>query len=218
MKDRNSYTLAFLDLLFNTLLGITFMFILAFVLIEDPTEHKEPIKNKAEFIIQLDWDGHSPHDIDLWYSGPKNTLISYTSRQTDVAHLDRDDLGHVGDTSIGNNGPANSEDPKDLTGIAAYNPINHEIITIRQNVQGEHFVSVHWFKDKNWSGNKKPFDVTVSVYKLNPYKAIAERVVTLKKEGHEYSVVKFVTDKKGRVLEVQQDPDVSIVRSPRKEP
>ena len=64
MRNYNS-NLAFVDLLFNLILGFVFLFIISFILINDP-EKKESIEQKAEYMIILSWDDDLNNDIDLF--------------------------------------------------------------------------------------------------------------------------------------------------------
>ena len=64
MKSYNS-NLAFIDLLFNLILGFVFLFIVSFILINEPTK-KEGIEQKAEFMIIMNWDSDHNKDIDLF--------------------------------------------------------------------------------------------------------------------------------------------------------
>ena len=70
MYERN-YTsnLAFVDLLFNLIVGIAFLFIISFLLINDPTK-EENVRPMAEYMVILTWEGEKNSDIDLWMEGP----------------------------------------------------------------------------------------------------------------------------------------------------
>ena len=83
---------AFTDLLFNALLGFAMMFIIAFMLIEEPVEAGD-IDVKAEMLITATWpDGH-PDDVDMLVEGPRGEVVWYHNRDGDLMHLDRDDRG-----------------------------------------------------------------------------------------------------------------------------
>ena len=69
MKRTYNSNLAFIDLLFNLILGFVFLFIISFILINDPVK-KEGVEQKAEFMIILSWDAQANKDIDLWIEGP----------------------------------------------------------------------------------------------------------------------------------------------------
>ena len=69
----------FIDLLFNLLVGFTFMFILAFMLI-NPVAKKETVDPKAEYLVVVTWDNDSVYDIDTWVQDDDNNVVtvSYT--------------------------------------------------------------------------------------------------------------------------------------------
>ena len=64
---------AFIDLLFNLIVGISFLFIISFLLINDPKreENTEPL---AEYMVILSWDSEIDVDIDLWIDGPSGVV------------------------------------------------------------------------------------------------------------------------------------------------
>ena len=59
-----SSNLAFIDLLFNLILGFVFLFVVSFLLINDPTK-KDNVEAKAEYMIIMSWDADKDVDIDL---------------------------------------------------------------------------------------------------------------------------------------------------------
>ena len=63
--SRYKSTFGFIDLLFNLLVGFTFLFMLAFILI-NPVAKKETLDPKAEYLIIMTWEDYSSSDIDLW--------------------------------------------------------------------------------------------------------------------------------------------------------
>ena len=56
MLDKNKFSSAigFTDMLFNILVGFSFLFIVAFLLIR-PDAKKEDFERKAEYVIVLEW-------------------------------------------------------------------------------------------------------------------------------------------------------------------
>ena len=63
-RQRYKTSFGFIDLLFNLLVGFTFMFILAFMLI-NPIAKKHELDPKAEYLIIMTWDNKSIGDIDI---------------------------------------------------------------------------------------------------------------------------------------------------------
>ena len=65
-RNRNLSGLGFTDLLFNTLIGFVFLFVIAFLLIAPPVPTDKKIDPKAEILIILTWPEGSSKDIDMW--------------------------------------------------------------------------------------------------------------------------------------------------------
>jgi hypothetical protein len=91
-KPRYKSGFGFIDLLFNLLVGFTFMFILAFILI-NPVAKKASVDPKAEYIVLVTWDDTSTYDIDTWVMDDQNNIISFRRKDHALIHLERDDMG-----------------------------------------------------------------------------------------------------------------------------
>ena len=72
---------AFIDLLFNTLVGFVFLFVMAFILI-NPIAKKSDVEVVAEFIVKIQWPTDSPDDIDLWMRDPLGNYVGFKSPTT----------------------------------------------------------------------------------------------------------------------------------------
>ena len=94
---RYKSTFAFVDLLFNLLVGFTFLFMLAFILI-NPVAKKEVLDPKAEYLIVVSWDDKSQNDIDVWVKDNDGNAVSFRSKDIALMNIDRDDLGARNDT------------------------------------------------------------------------------------------------------------------------
>ena len=66
MNNKYNSNLAFIDLLFNLILGFVFLFIVSFLMINEP-DKKSEVEQKAEYMIVLDWDHSKDIDMDLGY-------------------------------------------------------------------------------------------------------------------------------------------------------
>ena len=77
----------FIDLLFNLLVGFTFMFILAFMLI-NPVAKKETVDPKAEYLVVVTWDDNSVYDIDTWVKDNDNNVVSFRGKDVALITLD----------------------------------------------------------------------------------------------------------------------------------
>ena len=172
----------FTDLLFNALLGFTFLFLIA-IMFMNPVAKKGIIDPKAEYIITITWADNNPDDVDTWVEDPNGNLIWFRNREAGLVHLDRDDRGIVNDTI-------------NINGKEIQNPLNQEVITIRGVVPGEYVVNVHYYATETG----KPLPVTVKVSKVNPALEIVYYGETiLEKKGVEKTAVRFVIDKSGQV-------------------
>lgn len=185
MKSYNS-NLAFIDLLFNLILGFVFLFIVSFILINEPTK-KEGIEQKAEFMVIMNWDADHNKDIDLWMEGPTGK-VGFTSLEQGNMFLDRDDLGHRNDSYFENN-------------VRKIIHINREVINIRGIVAGEYIVNAFYY---NNSDNDLTTHVSVEVVKLNPYVQIYQGTKIFDRRGQEETFVRFTMKSDGTVENVNQ--------------
>ncbi len=182
---------AFIDLLFNTLVGFVFLFVMAFILI-NPIAKKSNVEIVAEFIVKINWPSDSPDDIDLWMRDPLGNYVGFKSKDVGLMALSRDDLGTSNDTVY---------DPKGKPIIVHR---NEEMVTIRGIVPGEYIVNVHFYNEKiavlkNGEKNYNPMPVQVEVQKINPYNVVYAREVTLDRKGQEVTVVRFTINEDGSV-------------------
>ena len=194
MRNFNS-NLAFVDLLFNLILGFVFLFIISFILINDP-EKKESIEQKAEYMIILSWDDDLNNDIDLWVQGPSGT-VGFRNPQQGNMFLDKDDLGHRNDVIV--NG-----------GVEKIIYINREVTSIRGFQKGEYIVNAFYYHngDKANVLNK----VSVELVKVNPFKVIYQGTKDFVEEGQEETFVRFTMDEDGDYRDVNYLPKNIVKR------
>jgi hypothetical protein len=173
---------AFTDLLFNTLLGFAFMFLIAFILIAEPNKEGN-VTVKAEFLITVNWsDGH-PDDIDVLVEDPNGKVLWFDNKDTGTMHLDRDDRGAVQDQMI-------------INGKMVTNPINQESVSVRSWIPGEYVVNILHYK----ANYKEAVPVSVKVEKLNPVVSLVYYGVhPLNRAGMEVTATRFVLDGSGAV-------------------
>jgi len=207
-KRNHSNTLPFIDLLFNLLVGVTMLFLLAFILIKPIVQDKK-IESKAEFIITLSWPDHHNSDIDLWVKDPIGGVVGYTSKEQNFTTLERDDIG------------SNRDQHTDNRGQIVYNPVNFEIMTVRGIIPGEWTVNVHYFASRPIppghisgkvtppyeNGNRIPVPIEVRVVKLNPsYKVLSEKKIILTFKGEERTMARFIIDEDGEFERFMKAP------------
>ena len=87
----------FTDLLFNVLLGFTFLFLVA-IMFMNPKARTGIIDPKAEYILTVAWADNNPDDVDVWVEDPEGRLVWFRAPEVGLLHLDRDDRGLVNDT------------------------------------------------------------------------------------------------------------------------
>lgn len=199
-KRHRSYgsQVAFIDLLFNTLVGFVFLFILAFILI-NPIAKKSDIEVVAEFIVKINWPDASPDDIDLWMRDPLGNYVGFRSKDVGLMSLSRDDLGSSNDTVYGPDGNR----------ITVFR--NEEVVTIRGIVPGEYIVNVHYYSEKlavieNGERNFQSVPVQVQIEKINPYNIVFAKEVKLSRKGQEVTVIRFTVNEKGKVTNFSDLP------------
>ena len=177
---------AFLDILFNTLVGFVLLFIIAFLLIS-PVKKKKEIEQKAEYVITVTWPGEFGDDVDSWLEDPTGKIMYFRKKEVGLMHMDRDDLGKLNDQQY-------------VPGIGMVNyPYNREITTIRGIMPGEYVFNIHLYRKEHKS---KSIPVTVILEKLNPQvKLLYSKVVTLSNYWEEKTIIRFVLDVDGEVTE-----------------
>ena len=197
MKRNYHTNLAFLDLLFNTLLCFAALFSLAFILI-NPSQKNKTVDAKAEFIITVIWPSEMDDDVDTYVEDPEGNLIAFNRREQGLMHLDRDDTGISFDTIATD------------FGLIEYKE-NREMVTIRGYVPGEYVVNVHMYTKRE----DKETPVTIILEKINPYKVITGRNVVLKIKGDEKTAFRFTVNDEGKVIQTNQLEKGLAKRNPR---
>jgi hypothetical protein len=188
-KRRHDDIDPFSDLLFNTLIGVVLMFVLAYISI-NPKAKTGVIDAKAEFMITTTWPDNNPNDVDTWVEDPGGNRVWFRSREAGMMHLDRDDRGLANDSII-------------VDGKEIVNPLNQEVVTIRGFMPGEYTVNVHYYESKN----KEPVPITVSVVKVNPRAVIVfNGSTTLQRVADEATLVRFRVDALGEVHDINTLP------------
>lgn len=179
----------FTDLLFNALLGFTFLF-MATILFVNPVARQGNVDLKAEYIITLTWDEGRPDDLDIWVEDPLGEVVSYLRRDAGWLHLDRDDRGDATDTV-------------EIAGERIVHPINQEIVTLRGTITGEYVINVHYYETKTGD----PVTATLKVDKVNPkLETVFVDRVTLNTVNDERTVVRFTLAEDGSLVELSRLP------------
>ncbi|MCG8325462.1 MAG: hypothetical protein MI673_08090 [Thiotrichales bacterium] len=179
----------FTDLLFNALLGFTFLFLVA-IMFMNPEAKSGIIDPKAEYIVTITWEDNSPDDIDTWVEDPEGNVIWFRSPEAGLLHLDRDDRGLLNDMIT-------------INGEEVQNPLNQEVVTIRGVVKGEYVVNLHYYQ----SETGRPVEVNVRLVKVNPaLEVIYYGTVTLAETGEEKTAFRFNILASGEISNVNFIP------------
>ena len=191
-------SVAFTDLLFNIVVGLAFLFLLAFILMNPIAKEKE-IEEKSDFIIILEWDDKSGDDIDLWVRDPKGNILSFRNRNVALMHLDRDDLG------------LSNDKVKDAEGKTKYVLRNKEVVSLRGYHAGRYLVNVHVYNKKPWIDKKfHPSNVKVQLIKLNPYDEVVETEFVAARKGQEFTAFHFTLGEDGKVIKISKEVEILI--------
>ena len=184
----------FTDLLFNALLGFTFLFLVAIMFMNHQAKTCI-IDPKAEYILTITWEYNSPDDIDVWVEDPEGQLVYFRATEAGLLHLDRDDRGLINDTIT-------------ISGEEVQNPLNQEVVTLRCVVKGEYVVNLHYYA----SETKKPVDVNVRLAKVNPkLEIVYYGKVNLEKKGAEKTAVRFSITRDGEVSGINFLPKSLVI-------
>ena len=173
----------FTDLLFNVLLGFTFLFFITILFI-NPISKLGNVNLKAEYIISVDWKDNLPDDVDLWVEDPNGEIVSYLKKDAGWLHLDRDDQGIVNDKVL-------------INDKEVIYPLNREVVTLRGIIPGEYIVNLYLYENKS----SLPVDVKVKIERINPTLKLVffdNRVLPAK--DTEITVARFFLDELGNFI------------------
>jgi hypothetical protein len=194
--DKYKSTVAFIDILFNILIGFVFLFLIAFLLI-NPITKKNDIISPAEFLIVLNWPANLDDDVDLWLRGPNGETVGFRSKEVGIFHLERDDLGLANDKVI-------------HSGNEIAVKKNQETIAIRGIYPGEYMISVMYYATYDTKTPKKTIPVNVELIKINPYSIAFTQNKTLTEVGQTINFYSFRVDERGFVKDIRST-DASAV-------
>ena len=191
MRPGGYYTDPFTDLLFNALLGFTFLFLIS-VMFMNPIAKLGNVNLKAEYIITVTWPDNRPDDIDIWVEDPHGQLLSYLNKDAGWLHLDRDDQGNISDTVM-------------IKGKEVVYPINQEVVTIRGIIAGEYTVNLYYYENRS----NQPVEATVKIEKVNPsLRLVYIDQVVLNQRDDEKTVLRFKLAANGDLKEINHNPKV----------
>ena len=189
MRAGGYFTDPFTDLLFNALLGITFLFFIA-IMFMNPIAKQGNVQLKAEYMITVSWPDQRPDDVDIWGQDPRGEILSYLRKDAGSLHLDRDDQGDVTDTVV-------------IDGKEVVYPVNQEIVTLRGLVAGEYIVNLYYYENRS----RQPVDVTIKVEKVNPTLSVKfYDSITLEQQDVEKTALRFTLGGDGEFIGFNRNP------------
>ena len=189
---------AFTDLLFNIVVGLAFLFLLAFILM-NPIAKEKDVEEKSDFIIVMTWDDESGDDIDLWVRDPGGRIVSFRNRGIGVMHLDRDDLGLSNDKVQGPDGKI----------VYVYR--NKEVVSLRGFSEGTYLVNAHVYNKKPWKdGKMRRSNIKIELIKLNPYSEVAQAEFIGIGRGQEFTAFHFTLNADGEVIKLSSKREALI--------
>ncbi|MEZ5534534.1 MAG: hypothetical protein R3F02_02815 [Thiolinea sp.] len=188
-KRRHNPLDPFIDLLFNTLLGFSFLFLVSLVFI-NPKADQAKVDMQAEYMITATWPSDIADDIDLWVYSPYDDTVSYLRREAGFLMLDRDDRGVKKDKII-------------VDGQEVFFPLNQEIVTIRKRYEGEYVVNLYYYQN----ASPPPIEVEIKIDRINPrFETVYRDTVTLKAQDEEVTAVRFTINQDGSVGQFNKLP------------
>lgn len=189
MRPGGYYTDPFTDLLFNALLGFTFLFLIS-IMFMNPITKLGNVNLKAEYIITVSWPDNRPDDVDIWVEDPHGNLLSYLDQDVGWLQLDRDDQGNITDTVT-------------IKGKEVVYPMNQEVVTIRGIIAGEYTVNLYYYENRS----NQPVEATVKVEKVNPsLRLVYIDQLVLEKVDDEITVLRFTLGADGQFKDINHNP------------
>lgn len=180
---RRGVPAAFLDMAW-TVVCVLFALVLISVVQKKTPPAPGQVTPKAEFLVQLDWDDNSPHDVDLYVRGPDGKLVFFLRRDAGYMFLDRDNVGRNNSVSLPDGGEAQI-------------PSRREIVTIRSIVPGDYIVNAHVYAEHGTT--HLPIHARLTVTKLNPYRLVTQVERVLTEVGEEQTLTNFTVGRSGEV-------------------
>jgi hypothetical protein len=196
-----STNLAFVDLLFNLLVGFTSLLLLAFLYI-NPIADEGKIDPVTKLLVIMTWPDESSADIDVWMRGPDGSVCSYVAKDKGYMILERDDLGMTND--------AIQVDDKII-----YIKRNIESLSVTQLLKGEYVLNIHNYSHmfQGYEGHHKedefPVPVEIKLIQMNPFKILFIRKVNLDYRQEE-TVVTFEVTEKEEVVDMRTDIKIPL--------
>lgn len=188
---RYSSNLAFVDLLFNLLVGFTSLFVIAFMMI-NPISKTGEMTPPIKMFVEIEWPEDLNTDIDLFVRGPDGRLVYYANKDSGYITLERDDLGWGSDTY-------------EINGQEVTVHRNYEVANFSELPPGEYVIAVFYFSTEG-----PAIDVPVNVRTVSPHRVVYEGALENLTPRTERTVVSFTVDEHGNVADLNTELQIPI--------
>lgn len=201
-KNRSSFLMSFLDMVFAMLLAVCCLLLLTYILIITVKEETKKVETKAEILITMTWDDKSANDIDMWVLSPERMKIGYGNKQNSYMGLERDDLGLSNDMI--------ATDPGAVSGEQQLIYKNIETVAIRTLRPGRYIVNVNWYsaKPNPVTGETKVIneEIEVQLIRVNPsYNVSAVSKIVLPAQRAEKTAFSFDITEDGKIENISYE-------------
>lgn len=186
----------FIDVLFCCLL----MLVAILFLLKTEEEKTKARMPNVIYEVVLTWDAESADDLDLYVQSASGHVVSFNNREGgagSLISLDHDALGKR-NNSLG----------EGQEGVIVQ--AHEEVVSFRAVFEGENIVTVHVYSKRD----DAPIKGTIKLIKVKPYKEVVTKEITFESTGQEKTAFRFVTNKTGEVVEINELPAklVQIIR------
>lgn len=183
-----SSNLAFVDLLFNLLVGFTSLFVIAFLLI-NPIAKNGVVDPPIVMMVEMEWDDNSREDLDLYVKGPDGNKVFYSNKTNGYITLKRDDLGMRNDSFY-------------VNGVLTEVRRNYEVITLTVLPDGDYVINAHYFSNGDDELAK------VRITGIQPFQVYYEGGISL--STHQEVTVLTFKVKDGKIIDMRTDVKVRL--------
>ena len=156
---------------------------------EEKTKMRPP---NVLYEVILTWEGESGDDLDIYVQSASGHKVSFNRReggQGSLISLDHDALGRR------NNQLGEGQEGEIVS-------FHEEKVSFRGVTAGENIVTVHVYSKRD----EEPVKATIRLIKIKPFKEIVVKEKVFEATGEEKTAFRFVTDKGGEVIEVNELP------------
>jgi len=146
-------------------------------------ESQGKINDPSLFLASLEWSKKSRSDIDLFMRTPDGGIISFKTKQNDIASIDIYDVG-----------------------TRKVDVVRREVISVKRLVAGRYTINGLMYTNREYTPEK----VKASVLKLQGFQVLCEAEFELMGNGQEFTVCSFEIDDMGKVVSITHEQESLI--------